>query len=308
MQRFRSALPLALSIAAFLFAIVGTEYGLVFFYRTLPPAAKENARILHHFEVLQSPESYDVIVLGDSSAGGMKTELFHSLTMRSSAEAGTVFSASGFLDPLFLRRYLRTHKHPSAIFVLRSPPMWAVGQRKDLLREYAFTPFAVMNAFPRFPFPLEELSQSYAASLFSSFQNIASMRRRMFVKDSMSSLHANKPEFPADEELDEWNAQAGDPRPENILSLKTLCRIVEEHRIPTFISVAPSGYKNHGEIEQHVASIFDDGSDYCTYFPLPKLSRAFLQDPPHVNASGAILVTQASAEKFLTMFPRSESH
>lgn len=310
--------------------VVMAEYGIVKLYDALPFEGAEDVRLIHRLTKLKDPQSYDVLILGDSSAtNGIDPQIIERVIGLSAYNLATYRNVTAYADTTLLERYLRYHQPPKIIIVGRSIHMWHQVQARETVYEYFFSPRTMHDALTDYPLALEERLTIYISQLWPSFRLAYSLKHRLFgvQKDMAADFSAFErhngfvPTFGRIKEgsrIEALQKNAGSMPFENTSLLQSICNLAVEHRIHLIFVTTPHApsigfdatndpfpaYYNEF-ISESLRSV---SPEYCHYLTnTPFADAVHLSDPIHLNATGSTLFTTQLANRLLPFLSESGS-
>lgn len=311
-------------------AVVLLELGVVTLYDSLPVVQPEDLLLAHRLEKLKDPAAYDILVLGDSTAGsGINPHIIHQQTGLSVYNFSTYRNIVSYADNTLLERYLQNHPSPKLVIVGRSIGMWPQAQVQSTAWEYFFGERTMRSSLANLPFSLEEHLKIALFEFLPSIRLRVNLSRRLFgtLQDTtteFSTMEKNLGYIPSYARMAESVrfkqilTQVNLFPHENIALLHLLCQQAVDHQFPMiFVSVphaVPAGSETKKDVfpQMYDQFITDElqkvSPQFCYYISMPAYADfTSISDEIHLNDTGATLFTTALSERIKPFLSASGS-
>ncbi|MDO8649012.1 MAG: hypothetical protein Q7R81_04495 [Candidatus Peregrinibacteria bacterium] len=319
-----------LIIGCCLLTIGVIELGFLYVF-WLPTHAQADWTYTQQQKMLRSAEEFDVLILGDSTAGnGVIPSLFQERTGMRAHNFGTTALVAAFADPVMLLTYLEHHPPPRAIIVVRSLNTWVRQVNYGAMREDYLDPNIVRFLYKEGMLTTEEVFSLALARILPTYRYRNAVRRWWKdYREDFVAPEAYTDGFIRDDQVMRAVFQVGDLslitnaydgkgflfNADQILLLDYLCSIAQQHRIPTFVIIGPysqdfaqlSNVQAYATSLKTVLNLVTAQHPACTFIDGRRTYSSYLlSNPTHVNYSGALLFTADLANELRKYAPFKE--
>lgn len=311
-------------IGTVLLCILVTEILLSFAYWQ-PHLNREDRNFQLHRQALRNGQKYDVIILGDSTAGNaFIPKVFGEFTGKLAYNWSETATVSSFSDIYYLREYLRRHPPPDAVIVMRSLTSWPRPMILDAFRERFLQWDLIRYLYARGELSTDQAGQLVLAKLLPTYRFKHNLFRtwRERLDAGSGALNYDDGYIRLDQTLSspgivkkDWElieaARIGNTFRINsgqIALLAYLCSVADESGFPLFLTNSPYvDFFDHDEtVVAFAAYAFNavnrafTGRKRCHILETQRgYSVQYMANATHLNHTGALFFTHELAREFM---------